>query len=322
MTTQTVTYEDVAAAHRRIEGVAHRTPLLTSATADDLTGASLFFKCENFQRMGAFKFRGAYNAIAQFTPGQKAAGVVAYSSGNHAQAIAMAASLQGVDSVIVMPEDAPSVKVDATRAYGGEVVPYDRYTEDREEIGRRLADARGLTLIPPYDHPHVIAGQGTVAKELCEEVGPLDVLVTPLGGGGLLSGCALAARAFNPGCIVIGVEPELGNDGQRSFRGGEIVHIETPATIADGAQTQYLGNHTFPLIRELVTDIVTVSDAELVETMTFFASRMKLVVEPTGCLAAAAVLAHKIDVGDRKVGIVVSGGNIDLERFARLVLGS
>jgi threonine dehydratase len=322
MTTQTVTYEDVAAAHRRIEGVAHCTPLLTSATADDLTGASLFFKCENFQRMGAFKFRGAYNAIAQFTPGQKAAGVVAYSSGNHAQAIAMAASLQGVDSVIVMPEDAPSVKVDATRAYGGEVVPYDRYTEDREEIGRRLADARGLTLIPPYDHPHVIAGQGTVAKELCEEVGPLDVLVTPLGGGGLLSGCALAARAFNPGCIVIGVEPELGNDGQRSFRGGEIVHIETPATIADGAQTQYLGNHTFPLIRELVTDIVTVSDAELVETMTFFASRMKLVVEPTGCLAAAAVLAHKIDVGDRKVGIVVSGGNIDLERFARLVLGS
>jgi threonine dehydratase len=322
MTTQTVTYEDVAAAHRRIEGVAHRTPLLTSATADDLTGASLFFKCENFQRMGAFKFRGAYNAIAQFTPGQKAAGVVAYSSGNHAQAIAMAASLQGVDSVIVMPEDAPSVKVDATRAYGGEVVPYDRYTEDREEIGRRLADARGLTLIPPYDHPHVIAGQGTVAKELCEEVGPLDVLVTPLGGGGLLSGCALAARAFNPGCIVIGVEPELGNDGQRSFRGGEIVYIETPATIADGAQTQYLGNHTFPLIRELVTDIVTVSDAELVETMTFFASRMKLVVEPTGCLAAAAVLAHKIDVGDRKVGIVVSGGNIDLERFARLVLGS
>ncbi len=322
MTTQTVTYEDVAAAHRRIERVAHRTPLLTSATADDLTGASLFFKCENFQRMGAFKFRGAYNAIAQFTPGQKAAGVVAYSSGNHAQAIAMAASLQGVDSVIVMPEDAPSVKVDATRAYGGEVVPYDRYTEDREEIGRRLADARGLTLIPPYDHPHVIAGQGTVAKELCEEVGPLDVLVTPLGGGGLLSGCALAARAFNPGCIVIGVEPELGNDGQRSFRGGEIVYIETPATIADGAQTQYLGNHTFPLIRELVTDIVTVSDAELVETMTFFASRMKLVVEPTGCLAAAAVLAHKIDVGDRKVGIVVSGGNIDLERFARLVLGS
>ncbi|CAN5674045.1 threo-3-hydroxy-L-aspartate ammonia-lyase [soil metagenome] len=320
MTTQTVTYDDVVAAHQRIERVAHRTPVLTSATADDVTGASLFFKCENFQRMGAFKFRGAYNAIAQFTPEQKAAGVVAYSSGNHAQAIAMAASLQGVVSVIVMPEDAPSVKVEATRAYGGEVLHYDRYTEDREEIGHRLATERGLTLVPPYDHPHVIAGQGTVAKELVEEAGPMDVLIAPLGGGGLLSGCALAARVFNPHCIVIGVEPELGNDGQRSFRSGEIVHIDTPATIADGAQTQHLGNHTFPLILELVTDVVTVTDAELVETMTFFASRMKLVVEPTGCLAAAAVLEHKIDVRDRKVGIIVSGGNIDLERFARLVL--
>lgn len=322
MTTQTVTYDDVVAAHQRIERVAHRTPVLTSATANDLTGGSLFFKCENFQRMGAFKFRGAYNAIAQFTPEQKSAGVVAYSSGNHAQAIAMAASLQGVDSVIVMPEDAPSVKVEATRAYGGEVVHYDRYTEDREQIGQRLADERGLTLIPPYDHPHVIAGQGAVAMELCEDAGPMDVLVTPLGGGGLLSGCALAARAFNPDCIVIGVEPEAGNDGQRSFRSGEIVHIETPATIADGAQTQHLGNHSFPLIRELVSDVVTVIDAELVETMKFFASRMKLVVEPTGCLAAAAVLQGKIDVRGKKVGIVVSGGNIDLERFARLVLGS
>lgn len=322
MTSGTVTYDDIVAAHSRIEGVAHRTPVLTSATADDLTGASLFFKCENFQRMGAFKFRGAYNAIAQFSPEQKKAGVVAYSSGNHAQAIALAAGLLGVDSVIVMPEDAPSVKVEATRGYGGEVIHYNRYSEDREQIGQRLADERGLTLIPSYDHPHVIAGQGTVAKELCEDVGPVDVLVTPLGGGGLLSGCALSSHAFNPGCIVIGVEPEAGNDGQRSFRSGQIVHIETPATIADGAQTQHLGNHTFPLIRELVTDIVIVTDAELVETMKFFASRMKLVVEPTGCLAAAAVLEHKIDVRGKKVGIVVSGGNIDIERFARLILGS
>lgn len=322
MTSQPATYDDVVAAHRRIAGAAHRTPVLTSTTADERTGASLFFKCENFQRMGAFKFRGAYNAIAQFTPEQKSAGVVAYSSGNHAQAIAMAASLQGVASVIVMPEDAPSVKVEATRSYGGEVIRYDRYTEDREAIGQRLAAERGLTLIPPYDHPHVIAGQGTVAKELCEEVGPLDVLIAPLGGGGLLSGCALAARAFNPDCTVIGVEPELGNDGQRSFRSGEIVHIDTPATIADGAQTQHLGQYTFPLIRELVSDVVTVSDAELVETMAFFASRMKLVVEPTGCLAAAAVLEHKIDVRGKKVGIVLSGGNINLERFARLVLSS
>ncbi len=314
-----ITWDDVVVASRRIAGVAHRTPVLMSTTANERTGARLYFKCENLQRMGAFKFRGAYNAIARFTPEQRAGGVIAFSSGNHAQAIALSATLLGVHSVIVMPEDAPAVKIGATRGYGGEVILYDRYTQDREEIGQRLARERGLTLIPPYDHPDVIAGQGTAAKELFEETGPLDVLVAPLGGGGLLSGSALAARALSPGCAVIGVEPEAGNDGQRSFRGGQIVHIETPKTIADGAQTQHLGNHTFPIIRNLAADIVTVSDAELVEAMKFFASRMKLVVEPTGCLAAAAVFSGKIDVIGKRVGIILSGGNIDLVRFADLV---
>ncbi|TDV37023.1 threonine dehydratase [Paraburkholderia caballeronis] len=319
MSTLPISYDDVVAAHERIRGVAHRTPVLTSTTANDLTGAQLFFKCENFQRMGAFKFRGAYNAIAQFTPQQKAGGVITFSSGNHAQAIALSARLLGVKAVIVMPQDAPAVKVEATRGYGGEVVFYDRYTEDREALGRRLAAERGLTLIPPYDHPHVMAGQGTAAKELIEDAGPLDLLFVCLGGGGLLSGCATAARALNPDCKVIGVEPEAGNDGQRSLRSGSIVHIDTPKTIADGAQTQHLGEYTFAVIRELVDDIVTVSDAELVDTMKFFASRMKAVVEPTGCLAAAAVLQRKVDVRGKRVGVIVSGGNVDLLRFAELV---
>ena len=319
MSTLPISHDDVVAAHERIRGVAHRTPVLTSTTANALTGAQLFFKCENFQRMGAFKFRGAYNAIAQFTPEQKAGGVITFSSGNHAQAIALSARLLGVKAVIVMPNDAPAVKVDATRGYGGEVVFYDRYTEDREALGRRLAAERGLTLIPPYDHPHVMAGQGTAAKELIEEVGELDLLLVPLGGGGLLSGCASAARALAPACRVIGVEPEAGNDGQRSLRSGAIVHIDTPQTIADGAQTQHLGEYTFAVIRALVDDVVTVGDAELVETMAFFASRMKAVVEPTGCLAAAAALKQKVDVRGKRVGVIVSGGNVDLRRFAELV---
>ncbi|HVL23061.1 MAG TPA: threo-3-hydroxy-L-aspartate ammonia-lyase, partial [Thermomicrobiales bacterium] len=309
----------IVAAHTRLAGVAHRTPALTSSTANDLTGGELVFKAENLQRMGAFKFRGAYNALARFTPEQKAGGVVAFSSGNHAQAIALAAKLLGMRAVIVMPEDAPAMKIAATRGYGGEVVLYNRYTEDREEIGQRLSAAQGLTLVPPYDHADVMAGQGTAAKELFEDAGPLDVLVVPLGGGGLLSGCAVAAHALSPGCRVIGVEPEAGNDGQRSFRSGGIVHIETPRTIADGAQTLHLGQLTFPVIRELVDDIVTVSDAALVETMAYFASRMKLVVEPTGCLAAAAVLGKTIDVAGQHAGILISGGNIDMARFAELV---
>jgi threonine dehydratase len=270
--------------------------------------------------MGAFKIRGAYNALAQFTPEQKTAGVIAFSSGNHAQAIALAARLLGMKAVILMPHDAPAAKVEATRAYGGEVVQYDRYTEDREVLGQHLATERGLTLIPPYDHPHVMAGQGTATKELFEDAGHLDVLVVPLGGGGLLSGSAVAARAFNPHCKIIGVEPEAGNDGQRSFRSGSIVHIDSPQTIADGAQTQHLGQHTFPVIQQLVDDIVTVTDNELIQTMGFFASRMKTVVEPTGCLAAAAVFTRKIDVAGKKVGILLSGGNVDLRRFAEMLL--
>ncbi|AOY91278.1 serine dehydratase [Cupriavidus sp. USMAA2-4] len=321
MTALPITFDDVSAAHERIRGAAHRTPVLTSTTVDAATGATLYFKCENFQRMGAFKFRGAYNAIAQFTPQQKAAGVLAFSSGNHAQAIALSARLLGVHAVILMPEDAPAVKIEATRGYGAEVVLYDRYKQDREALAVQLAAERGLTLIPPYDHPHVMAGQGTAAKELFEDAGPLDLLLVCLGGGGLLSGCAVAARALHPGCRVIGVEPEAGNDGQRSLRSGEIVHIETPRTIADGAQTQHLGQYTFPVIRTLVDDIVTVSDAELVDTMRFFASRMKIVAEPTGCLAAAAALQGKVDIRGKRVGVIVSGGNVDMVRFGQWMQG-
>ncbi|AHB76334.1 threo-3-hydroxy-L-aspartate ammonia-lyase [Pandoraea pnomenusa] len=316
-----ITYGDVVAAHDRIREAAHRTPVLTSRTADAMTGASLFFKAENFQRMGAFKFRGAYNAISQFTAEQKRAGVLAFSSGNHAQAIALSARELGVPAVILMPQDAPQMKIDATRGYGAEVILYDRYQEDREALSKRLASERGMTLIPPYDHPHVMAGQGTATKELIEDAGELDTLVVCLGGGGLLSGSAIAARALNPNIEIYGVEPEAGNDGQQSFRSGAIVHIDTPRTIADGAQTQHLGALTFPVIRSLVDDILTVTDDELVQTMQFFASRMKIVVEPTGCLAAAAVLQEKIDVRGKRVGILLSGGNVDMARFAKLTLG-
>ncbi len=311
------TFADVARAAERIAGVAHRTPVLTSRTADERTGATLFFKAENLQRAGAFKFRGAYNAISALPAEARARGVIAYSSGNHAQAIALASRLLNVPATIVMPLDAPAMKVAATQGYGAEVVRYDRYKEDRVALGRELAQARGLTLIPPYDHPDVIAGQGTLALELIAETGPLDMLVACLGGGGMLSGCALAAAERSPGCAVIGVEPEAGNDGQLSFREGRIVTIPVPRTIADGAQTTFLGAHTFPIIRERVADIVTVTDDELVATMRFFAERMKLVVEPTGCLAAAAVMHGRLDVRGKRVGVVISGGNIDLASFAR-----
>ena len=321
MTDLAISYEDVLAAATRIEGVAHRTPLLTSTTADALTGAKLFFKAENLQRMGAFKFRGGYNSLAQFTEAQKAGGVIAYSSGNHAQAIALSAKLLGMRAVIIMPEDAPAIKIAATRGYGAEVVLYDRYTADREEIGKRLAAEQGLTLIPPYDHPHVMAGQGTAVLEMMQEAGPFDLLLVPLGGGGLLSGSAVVAKHLSPGCRIVGIEPEAGNDGQQSLAAGKIVHIDTPRTIADGAQTQHLGNHTFPVLRDLVDEIVTVSDAELVEAMKFFASRMKMIVEPTGCLGSAAAFSGRVEVAGKKVGIVLSGGNVDLVRFAELVRG-
>ncbi len=312
------TYADVEAASLRLSGHAHRTPVMTSRTMNTELGAELFFKCENLQRMGAFKFRGAFNALSRFDARQRQAGVVTFSSGNHAQAIALSASLLGMPATIVMPNDAPAMKVAATRGYGGKVVLYDRYTEDREAIGRKLAEEQGLTLIPPYDHPDVIAGQGTAAKELFEEVGELDALFVCLGGGGLLSGSALAARALSPKCRIYGVEPETGNDGQRSFRSGEIVHIDTPVTIADGAQTQHLGNYTFAIIRRDVDDILTATDHELVEAMRFYASRMKLIVEPTGCLSLAAARTMGAPLRGKRVGVIISGGNVDLQRFCAL----
>ncbi|QYY28592.1 threo-3-hydroxy-L-aspartate ammonia-lyase [Cupriavidus pinatubonensis] len=313
------TYADVQEAAKRLDGVANRTPVNTSRTLNDMLGAEVFFKCENFQRMGAFKFRGAYNALAKFSPAQRRAGVVAFSSGNHAQGIALSAKLLGIPATIVMPHDAPAAKVAATKGYGANVVIYDRYTEDREAIGRRLADEHGFTLIPPYDHPDVLSGQGTATKELFEAVGALDVVLTPLGGGGLLSGTALTTRALSPQCKLFGVEPEAGNDGQQSFRSGAIVHIDTPKTIADGAQTQHLGQYTFSIIKRDVDDILTASDAQLVEAMKFYATRMKMIVEPTGCLGLAAAMHMKDALKGKRIGIIISGGNIDLERFCELV---
>jgi threo-3-hydroxy-L-aspartate ammonia-lyase len=316
------TYEDVAAAARRIDGQAHRTPVLRSRTADALLGAELFFKCENLQRTGAFKFRGAYNALARFDAAQRRSGVVAFSSGNHAQAIALAGRLLGIPATIVMPHDAPAAKVAATRGYGAEVVVYDRYSEDREAIGRRLSQERGMTLVPPYDHADVIAGQGTATRELLQDVGDLDDLFVCLGGGGLISGAALAAKALVPHCRIHGVEPEAGNDAQQSLARGEIVHIETPQTIADGAQTQHLGKLTFEIIRRDVDDILTTTDAQLALSMRFFAERMKIVVEPTGCLAFAGARHGGIDLAGRRVGIIISGGNIDIARYAALLAGA
>ncbi|MCZ2442080.1 MAG: threo-3-hydroxy-L-aspartate ammonia-lyase [Burkholderiales bacterium] len=317
-------FADVAAAAERLRGVAHRTPVRSSRTADERSGAQLHFKCENFQRMGAFKFRGAFNAMARLTPLQRRAGVITFSSGNHAQAVALSARLLEMPSVIVMPRDAPASKLAATRAYqqgmrGSEVVLYDRFGEDREAIGRRIAHERGMVLIPPYDHADVMAGQGTAALELIEDVGALDTLLVCVGGGGLLSGCAVAAHARSPGVRVWGVEPEAGNDVQQSLARGEIVRIDTPQTLADGAQTQACGELTFPVVRALAKGVLTVSDAQIVSTMRFFAERMKMLVEPTGCLAAAAVLEGAIDLRGQRVGIIVSGGNIDLGRFAQLL---
>ena len=320
-------FDDVRQAAQRLEGVAQRTPVLRSRQADERCGANVFFKCENLQRMGAFKFRGAYNALSRFTPEQRRAGAIAFSSGNHAQAVALSARLLGLPSLIVMPRDAPQSKLDATRGYQqgmarSEVVLYDRYSEDREALCRRLADERGMTLIPPYDHPDVMAGQGSAALELIEDAGALDALLVCVGGGGLIAGCAVAAKHLLPEVAVYGVEPEAGNDTQLSLQRGAIVRIDTPQTIADGAQTQSSGQLTFPVIQALVAGVLTVSDAQLIDTMRFFATRMKLVVEPTGCLAAAALLEGAIDLRGQRVGVIVSGGNVDLERFAALLLRS
>lgn len=313
------TFDDVIAASMRLEGHAHRTPVLRSRTADERLGAQVFFKCENFQRMGAFKFRGAFNALSRFTAAQKQAGVITFSSGNHAQAIALSARMLGIPATILMPLDAPQAKIDATRGYGGEVIQFDRFKQDREALTRELAEQRGLTLIPPYDHPDVMAGQGTAAKELFEEVGELDHLFVCLGGGGLLSGSALSARALSPRCKVYGVEPEAGNDGQQSFRSGKIVNIPTPKTIADGAQTQHLGEYTFGVIQRDVDDIHTATDAQLVQAMRFFAERMKMVVEPTGCLGFAAAAQAGALIRGKRVGVIISGGNVDLRRFAGFI---
>ncbi|EPK8019357.1 threo-3-hydroxy-L-aspartate ammonia-lyase [Providencia huaxiensis] len=313
------TYQDVKAAAQRIAGFAHKTPVLTSTTANKEFGGELFFKCENFQRMGAFKFRGAFNALSLLSPEQKKAGVIAFSSGNHAQGIALAAQLLHIPATILMPNDAPAVKVAATQGYGATVIRFDRYKEDREVLCQQLATEQGLTIIPPYDHPDIIAGQGTAAKELIEEVGELDALFVCLGGGGLLSGCAIATRELSPNCQIYGVEPLAGNDAQQSFRRGEIVHIDTPKTIADGAQTQHLGNYTFAVIKNKVDDIFTVTDEQLIDRMKFYAERMKIIVEPTGCLSYAAALAHKELFQGKRVGIIVSGGNVDIQHFAQLV---
>lgn len=313
------TFQDVVSASERIRGHALRTPVMTSRTINKEFDADVFFKCENFQRSGAFKFRGAFNALSKFDEHQRRIGVVAFSSGNHAQAVALSANLLGMQATIVMPHDAPAVKVAATKGYGANIVIYDRYKEDREQIGRDLAQKHGLTLIPPYDHPDVVAGQGTAARELIEEVGLLDAFFVSLGGGGLLAGSALAARALAPHCKVYGVEPQAGDDGQQSFRTGSIVHIDTPKTIADGAQTQHLGEYTFPIIQRDVDDILTVSDSQLVDCMRFFATRMKLIAEPTGCLGFAAAREMKAQLQGKRIGVLVSGGNIDVERFCLLL---
>jgi threonine dehydratase len=313
-----VTFNDVALAHERIRGEAHRTPVLTSATIDELTGAKVFFKPENLQRMGAFKFRGAYNALSQLTAEAKKRGVVAFSSGNHAQAVALAGRLLGVPRVIVMPEDAPKVKVAATKGYGAEVVLYTK-NQDREELAMQISSERGLTVIPPYNHPHIVAGQGTAAKELIEDAGQLDLLLVPCGGGGLLSGCAIAAKHLSPGCRVIGVEPAAGDDATRSFKTKTLQTVKNPDTIADGARTPSLGSVTYPLVMKHVDDMLTVTDAELLKWMFFLWERMKIVVEPTGTLAAAALLEGKLEAKGKRVGVVLSGGNADVKALAALL---
>jgi threo-3-hydroxy-L-aspartate ammonia-lyase len=314
-----VNIEDVRAAADRLRGVAHRTPVLTSRTLDARAGATVLAKAECFQRGGAFKFRGAYNAIASLDPAVRARGILTYSSGNHAQAIALGARLHGVPATIVMPDDAPAAKTAATAGYGAELIRYDRYTQDRDELGRTLAGERGLTLIPPYDHLDVIAGQGTVALELIEDAGPVDVLVVCVGGGGLLSGCATAAAALGTGRII-GVEPEAGDDVRQSLRAGYRVTIPVPRTIADGQQTTTPGELTFPIIQRLVEDVVTVTDAEIVATMVLVFERMKVVLEPSGATALAAVLNGRVpDIAGKRVGVTLSGGNVGAARFAELI---
>lgn len=314
-----VDFDDVTAAARLLAGKAHRTPVLTSRMVDARTGARVYFKCENLQRGGAFKFRGAFNALSNLAPAQRNRGVVAYSSGNHAQAVALAARDLGIPAVIVMPRDAPAVKAEATRGYGAEVVLYDRHTESREAISSALAKERGLTVIPPFNHPHIVAGQGTAAKELVDETGPLDCLLVPCGGGGLLSGSAIAANHLSPGVRVIGVEPAAGDDVTRSFRTGTIQSVHNPDTIADGARTSAPGDVTFPLIRHHVHDMLTVTDDELLRAMFWMWERMKIVVEPTGALGIAALFEGRLEARGRRVGVILSGGNADFGDLCRFL---
>jgi threonine dehydratase len=312
-----ISYADVAAAAERLAGHAHRTPVMTSGTVDERTGAQVFFKCENLQRIGAFKFRGAFNALSQLSPPERERGVLSFSSGNHAQAVALAGKLLGIRVTIVMPSDAPAVKIEATRGYGAEVVLTDKRKETREEVAERILRERGVTMIPPFDHPQIIAGQGTAAKELIEDAGGLDYLFVPVSGGGLISGCAVAVSHLSPGCKVIGVEPEAGDDATRSFRTKTLQTCYNPETIADGARTHALGQLTFPLVLRYVSDMVTVSDAELVRAMLYLWERMKIIVEPTGALGAAGLFERGLPVAGKKVGVILSGGNVDFKSVAK-----
>lgn len=315
-----VEFKDIVAASERIRSAIQRTPVLTSSAINAQLGFEVYFKCENFQRVGAFKMRGAYNALSQFDPEARKRGVVTASSGNHAQAIACSARLLEMPAKVVMPFDAPAMKISATRGYGAEVIFYDRYTQDRDAICNEISASNGMTVIPPFDHPDVIAGQGTAAMELLEEVPDLDAICAPLGGGGLLSGTAIAAKQMQSTIRVYGCEPLAGNDGQQSFRTGEIVRIDTPKTIADGAQTQALGALTFPIIRALVDDVLAVDDVTLIRAMQCHAERMKLWVEPTGCLGLGALLSHTLNLPkNAKVGVIISGGNVDAARFSSLI---
>jgi threonine dehydratase len=311
-----LTFDDILEAQAQLRGVAHRTPVLTSRQFNDQAGCEVYFKAENLQRAGAFKFRGAYNKIASLTNDERRNGVLAYSSGNHAQAVALSAKLFHIPAVIVMPSDAPQIKVNATRGYGAEVVFYDRYAESREAVGTQICRARGMLLVPPFDDYKIMAGQGTAALELLEEVPELDVLLTPCSGCGLLSGCATAAKHLRPNIRLFGVEPEAGNDTWQSFRRGERVEIPVPHTIADGLQQSSPGQLTFPIVQNLVADILLVSDNEMIETLRFLLERMKVLVEPSGAVAAAAVRHRKVDLAGQRVGVILSGGNVDLARLA------
>ncbi len=313
-----IEYADIVSAAERLNGIAHHTPAVTSRSVDERTGATVFLKAENLQRVGAFKFRGAYNKISRLSDDELRRGVVTVSSGNHAQAVALAATLMGTTAKILMPQDAPAIKVAGVKGFGGEVVPFDRYAQDREALLHELADREGRVIVHPYDDPLVMAGQGTCVKELIEDVGLLTHLFVCVGGGGLISGCSTAAKALVPDCSVIGVEPEAGNDTQKSLERGERVSIPVPETIADGQQTTAPGKLTFPVIQQRVDQIVTVTDAEIVAAMRFAFERLKLVLEPSGACAFAAVLTGKVDVAGGRVGVTLSGGNVDLARFCLL----